>query len=87
MYILRSHNGDDITLEPVTGQSCVGFLVRNTYRRNYLDGLGGKEQHFRACVALARQARVVKVERPSHGFQITRLADRIEADLHESPAA
>lgn len=87
VYILRSHNGNEITLEPVTGHGRVAFLVRNTYRRNFLDGLGGKELHFRACVELARQAKVVKVARPMHGFQIAELTDRIEADLHASPAA
>lgn len=87
VYLLGSHNLDEITLEPMIGHDRVGTLVRNTYRRNYLDGLGGKERHFEACVELARQARIVRVARPAGGFRITELADRIEADVRGLPVA
>jgi hypothetical protein len=81
VYILNSHNRDEFVLTAATGRAKLGFLVRNTYRRNFLDGLGGKEAHFDGCVTLSNHARVVSVVRPSGNFRIDELRRQIQADL------
>jgi hypothetical protein len=87
VYVLQVHNRGDVVLTPVTGRQKVGFLVRNTYRRQFLDGLGGKEAHFEGCLALGRQARVVSVARPRADFRIDELRQQIEADLGAAEAS
>jgi len=37
--------------------------------------------HFQRAVAVANQARIVRVQRPDDGFHLTELADAIEADF------
>jgi hypothetical protein len=81
VYILNSHNRDEFVLTAATGRAKLGFLVRNTYRRNFLDGLGGKEAHFEGCVALSKHARVVSVVRPTGSFRIDELRRQIQADM------
>lgn len=81
VYILHSHNRDEFVLTAATGRAKLGFLVRNTYRRNFLDGLGGKEAHFDGCVTLSQHARVVTVIRPRANFRIDELRRQIQADL------
>jgi hypothetical protein len=86
VYLLHAHNRDDVTLTPVTGRAKLAFLLRNTYRRNFLDGLGGKEDHFEGCVALSRHAEIVSVMRPRADFRIDELRDHIEEDLERTAA-
>ena len=87
VYILNSHNRDEFVLRAAMGREKLGFLVRNTYRRNFLDGLGGKEAHFDGCVTLSQHARVVSVIRPKANFRIDELRRQIQADLDGVEAA
>jgi hypothetical protein len=87
VYVLNSHNLDEFALTPVTGRTKLAFLIRNTYRRNFLDGLGGKDAHFEGCVALSQHAEIVSVVRPRAPFRIDELRRRIEADLERTPVS
>lgn len=55
-------------------------LFHNTYRRRFLEGMGGQADHLRVCGALAAKAHVVRVQRPSTGFDLDGLIDAMLAD-------
>jgi hypothetical protein len=68
-------------LMPLKGFAKVQELTKNTYRLHFLTGMQLASQHFHLAQALARQARVVRITRPSRPFMLDELADTIERDL------
>jgi len=81
IYVLRPTNEEGIRLTPLKGPQCLNALKNQTYRLRFVDGLSAKPAHFQAALVLARQASVTRVNRPSGSFQLTELADRLEADF------
>jgi hypothetical protein len=68
-------------LTPLKGFEKVQELTVNTYRLYFVTGMQLAPQHFQQAQALARQARVVRIARPSQPFLLDELADAIEKDL------
>ena len=81
IYLLNNHNQDEFLFEPIKGVDKFNPLRNNTYRINYLDGLGLKKQHFKLSSQLANKIDVTRITRPNDGFQLDKLVDLIEADL------
>ncbi|MCH9755761.1 MAG: hypothetical protein K0U37_01040 [Gammaproteobacteria bacterium] len=81
VYILNSHNLDTFEFNAVEGMKKVLPLKNNTYRYQYLKGLGQTKKHLKHTGAIASQASVVRITRPRAGFRLDELVDLIEADL------
>lgn len=56
-------------------------LKNNTYRIQYLEGLGLQRAHLQHCSRLAAQIRLTRIPRPNYGFQLDALVAGIEVDL------
>lgn len=81
VFSLRAQNIDHISLEPLAGIKKIEPLVRNTYRRGFLHGLGGKKEHFRHCAMVAAQTNMYQIERPKKSFLLNELMDALEANI------
>ena len=81
LYILNSHNQDSFEFESIEGMHKMLPLKNNTYRHQYLKGLGRTKQHLKHAGGLASQIDVVRITRPRAGFQLETLVDLIQADL------
>ncbi len=82
LYVLRSINQDRFELEHLTGVDKLNALVKNTYRFNFLKGLGGKKEHFSHCAAVGRHVDVCRVSRGKNGFRIEELMALLEEDFN-----
>lgn len=60
------------------GMERIKPIINHTYRPGFLEGLGGKQAHFRQCSNLADHARVIKLVRPRKGFRLDELMDLVE---------
>ncbi len=81
IYALETTNTREFDLTPLQGMDKLTPILHNTYRRRFLEGLGGRTDHFRHCAASGRHVKVVRVTRPSYGFLLDRLADLVESDF------
>jgi hypothetical protein len=57
-----------VQLTPLKGFEKVQELTSNTYRLHFLRGMQLEQRHFQQAQTLARQARLVRVTRPSQPF-------------------
>jgi hypothetical protein len=80
VYQLTSDEVEDIRIEPITGLRRFRLLRDNTYRNEYLDGIEMLSGHLSQCSRLAGQIHLAKVVRPSTGFSLDRLIDRLIED-------
>ena len=78
IFVLNTSNIQDFESEEVKGFDKANLLINYTYRPWLLEGLGGKENHFKQCARVAEAARVIKVTRPDHGFKLKELMDIIQ---------
>jgi hypothetical protein len=85
-YVLTSHNQPDITLKPLAKPKRFQTLLANTYRAKFLGGLAMRLEHFNVATAVAKQASVVQVFRPSHPPKVTELVDALEEDMLAQPS-
>ncbi len=81
IFVIQPANRDTIDIIPLKGSDKINSLVDNTFRMNFLKGLGGKSSHFHHCVVLGNTARVFKVLRPNGGFLLSELADAVEEKI------
>jgi len=81
MYILGTHNRDEFLLEPLKGIDKFDPIKNNTYRMQYLEGLGLKGHHLQRAGQLANRIKVTRIVRPDADFQLDRLVDVILEDL------
>jgi hypothetical protein len=82
VFILNSHNRKEFEIISLNGAEKIDPLLKNTFRANFLKGLGNKDnkkEHFRQCAAVAAQSRVHKISRPHKGFLLNELIAEIEA--------
>ena len=84
VYVLAARDRDGIEIEASAPAAAFQWLCTYTYRRRYLAALG-QRRHFRTAVAVAKQAPVFRVARPSRPFRPDALADRIDAHLQGAP--
>lgn len=81
LYVLGPHNEDDVTVQLVPKLGAFSTVLRNTYRRKFVQGLELLEPHFVAVSSVVSSVDVLFVLRPSGSFKLTELADVIEGDL------
>lgn len=77
VFVLHPHNEDGFAARRITGMAKLAVLERNTYRRQFLEGLGGKAAHFQGCHDLAASAAVITITRPRVGFRVDELRDLV----------
>ncbi len=82
-YVLRPGNRTGIVIAPAQTSAATTLLLRNTYRRQFLHGLGQRREHFRVVAAMAKCVPVARITRPTQTFQLDELADRIGEHLRE----
>lgn len=87
IYILSQHNKDDFIFEPIKGIDKFNPLKCQTYRIQYLTGLGLIAQHLQLCSQVASRVDVTRITRPDDKFQLDQLVDLIEADLNKTKTA
>lgn len=78
VFDLEITDTDQIEITLLKGGSKINPLIGNTYRLGFLDGLGGRKEHFRQCAAVGAQANVYRVARPRSGFLLDELMDALE---------
>lgn len=79
VFILRSSNNKKIIeIETLQKSEKINPLITNTYRMRFLEGLGGKIDHFQQCAAVAAKTSVYRVVRPSTGFLLEELMNKLE---------
>ena len=82
LFLLAGH-GNGIGIEPVPPSAAVEALGMRAWRKPLVVGLGRRQAHFRVVAAMAQQAPVARVVRPSRPLRLGALADRIEAHVEE----
>lgn len=80
VYILAPGNLGEWQIEPFVQLKKVEALVANTYRQRFLVGLGMRQPHFQQLTRIASQVRVCRVKRPTAGFCVAELCERLIAD-------
>jgi len=78
VFILHSHNLDEFEVASLNGAEKIDPLLKNTFRANFLKGIGSKKEHFKQCAAVAAQSRVYEITRPQKGFLLDKLISEIE---------
>jgi hypothetical protein len=70
--------------EPLEGVAKFNHLKANTYRRNFMEGLGLKPNHLQLCGKIAHDIVAARITRPNHEFNAVPLADRVLEHLRDS---
>ena len=78
VFILHSHNREEFEISSLSGAEKIDPLFKNTFRANFLKGIGSKKEHFKQCAVVAAQSRMQRVIRPQKGFQLKELIAEIE---------
>jgi len=79
VFVLNSHNREEFKITSLSGTEKIDPLLKNTFRANFLKGIGSKQEHFKQCAAVADQSRVYGITRPQKGFLLQELISEIEA--------
>jgi hypothetical protein len=79
VFVLETTNIDKMEITMLKGAEKIDPLIGNTYRMRFLQGLGGKKEHFQQCAAVAASADVYRTVRPNKGFLLNELMDLVEA--------
>ncbi len=79
VFVLQTTNTDKMENTALKGGEKIDPIIDNTYRRSFLEGLGGKKDHFKQCAAVAAGAAVYRTVRPNKGFLLNELMDLLEA--------
>jgi hypothetical protein len=86
IYILHSDNKlNAFTLTRISGMDCFAALQNNTYRLRFLTGMQLNTRHLQSCSKLAANSHIVNLVRPSEGFELDALIDRILTDISANP--
>jgi len=78
VFILGSTNRDNMEINVLKAGGKIDPILNNTYRLRFLEGLGGKRDHFQQCADVASKAAVYRAVRPDKGFRLQELLDLIE---------
>jgi hypothetical protein len=79
VFVLETTNTNKMEITALRGGAKIDALIDNTYRLRFLEGLGGKKDHFKQCAALAAKAALYRTVRPNKGFLLNELMDVVEA--------
>lgn len=78
VFVLETTNTDKFEVVPLERGDKIDPILDNTYRPRFLEGLGGKKEHFKQCAAVAARAAVIRITRPRKGFRLDELMDLVE---------
>jgi hypothetical protein len=78
VFVLEATNIDKFEVIQLKAGEKVDPILNHTYRPRFLEGLGGKKEHFKQCAAVAAKAAVIRVIRPIKGFRLNELMDLVE---------
>jgi hypothetical protein len=81
LYLLTPINRDLLVIRPIKSIRKFNVLVRHTYRRQFLDGLGLRSQHFRIATTVAKQVNLRRIFRPRSPNRLDALVDMVESDI------
>lgn len=81
VYAISATNIQEFEIKELAGMTGFRVFINNTYRRRFLDGLGGREGHFKHAAAIARHTKVSSVTRPRHPFLLDELIQLLEGDF------
>lgn len=81
IYTLAPHNQPTIDLHERRDARKFNALLDHTWQKLVVKRMGLHGAHFQRAIAVANQARIVRVQRPDEGFRLKELADAIEADF------
>jgi len=85
VYLLQPENRDDVAIEAVPGLQRFMPLRDNTYRQNFLAGMGLGSEHLALIGRLASQVRLSRLRRPTAGFTVEAMVDAILDDVAAHP--
>jgi hypothetical protein len=79
IFVLATTNTGMMEITALKGGEKISPIINNTYRLRFLEGLGGKKDHFTQCAAVAARASVYRTVRPGKGFLLNELMDMMGA--------
>ena len=79
---LATHAESGFKVETISGAEKFQVLRRNTYRLGFVHALGLQQQHFAACLRLARAVPVLRVTRPEAGFDVEGLVETVRDSFY-----
>jgi len=83
IYVLSAHNEPAIVLEENRDVRKFNALLDHTWQKLVVKRMGLNGAHFQRAVAVANQARIVRVRRPEGEFRLAELANAVEADFSQ----
>ncbi len=81
IYILGTCNQPDFIFNTLKGIDKFNALKNNTYRWQFIKGLGKAEEHFSLVSRLAEHVDVARITRPIDSFRVKELMELINNDL------
>jgi hypothetical protein len=81
IYVITSKNTPGFNLEIIKGIEKFNTVKNNTYRLNFIKGIGTMASHFKHINAVSTHCFVKKTERPTKGFHLKELTTLIENDF------
>ena len=81
VYVLERHEGEDLTISPVSGMETFGLLHEHTYRNELVHGDAVVRDHLDLCGRVAALARISRVTRPARSMTAEATADAILSDI------
>jgi hypothetical protein len=81
VYLLDSSENGKPSIETIQGAAKLSVLLENTYRSNFLLGIGGLQSHFQKCAEVANRIVIKKVIRSDCNFILEELIERLESDF------
>lgn len=80
IYVLAPGDVKEPVIQPVEGAARFTALRDNSYRFEYLAGMGLLATHLQQCATLANRTRIATLNRPAAGYPPAKLADLVLAD-------
>ncbi len=81
IFILKRVVGQKVELQPIDGIMKVVAIRNQTFRRQYVEGLGVQVPHFMGITRLANSVSVSFVNRPSGGNSLDEVVSRMAEDF------
>jgi hypothetical protein len=81
VYELATTNTTSFTLTPLYGKEKLALLMHNTYRKQWLQGMGKTATNFQQCAAAGQYMNASRVVRPQYPFLLDELVNLIKKDL------
>ena len=77
--LVQSHNQEAVDVLRLPARDGFKAVWAHTAGKRLVDALGQRNAHYRAALALLRDAPLVRVRRPDHPFQTASLTDEVAA--------